>query len=286
MTNFQLVQKALTELYKAARAQHGASTDHVITARIVQLAGRYRGLGTTSSPIDYSDPASRFGYLFMYAAAHGDWVNSVLQKVWSTVHEALEKKVVRVSCIGGGPGSDILGVVKYLGLFGKGAQRLECYLLDREAGWEGTWSSVEKWLGTRLEVDTTFQRVDVFKPATWKDRRRFLKADLFTMSFFVSEIMSLDKDQKLGFFWNHLFENAKSGALFLYIDNGSSEFDSYFDGHWRGRSDMQSLLVRNDVAIRTSTDEQKSDLGDFLSKFPRSPKLASDHVSYRVLRKK
>jgi hypothetical protein len=286
MTNFQLVQRALTELYKAARVEHGAATDNVITARIVQLAGRYRGLGTTSSPMDYSDPASRFGYLYMYVATHGDWVSSLLQRVWSDVHETLGKKVVRHSCIGGGPGSDILGVLKYLRFFGKGVQRLECYLLDCEPGWEGTWSSVEKWLGTSLKVDTTFQRVNVFKPATWKARNRFLKADIFTFSFFVSEVMSLDKDEKLAPFWKHVFSNAKNGAIFLYIDNGSSEFSEYFDRHWRGRDDIEILLLRDDVSIRTSSDEQKSDLGDFLSKFPRSPKLASDHVSYRVLRKK
>src|ERR1051325_9305558 len=81
MTLFQVVRLVLDKLYKQATATHGENVDDVIRKRMDYLAKNYANLADPDrGEIDYRDPAVRFAYVYMYVAAHGDYI----VQVWST----------------------------------------------------------------------------------------------------------------------------------------------------------------------------------------------------------
>ena len=121
MTIFELVKLALDELYIEGTEEHGAE----ITRQVKYLADSYRKLGSEDrDPIDYKDPAIRFAYVYKYTASHGDYVVQALEAARKAQKGDLFKSdSLRLSCIGGGPGSDVIGVLKYLSDYPGGQRR-------------------------------------------------------------------------------------------------------------------------------------------------------------------
>src|SRR5262245_38724266 len=62
---------------------------------------------------DYSTPEAKFAYIFRYTTAHADFLDAVIRQCAEIGAQTKQPSLI-VSCIGGGPGSDILGFVKYL----------------------------------------------------------------------------------------------------------------------------------------------------------------------------
>src|SRR5271168_1588035 len=67
LTIFELVKLALDELYQEASDEYGDDVDDRVKNRIGYLSINYGKLDSKDRvPIDYSDPATRFAYVFKY----------------------------------------------------------------------------------------------------------------------------------------------------------------------------------------------------------------------------
>jgi hypothetical protein len=287
MTIFQLVKIALDALYKEAIESHGGDADKAIAAQIDYLSKSYGQLNQAGrQPVNYKDPATRFAYVYKYVASHGDYVVQVLEALRLKLEGPIfTTESVRVSCVGGGPGSDIIAILKYLEerKATEKVKKVTCYLLDREQAWADTWTELDDSLKTDLLLHANFQPLDVTAPESWAQQKKFLQADIFTMSYFVSEVMGLDKDGVVTKFWQTLFKEAKPGALFVYDDNGHDAFNSYFDKQWKAAG-LNCVVEATNELTWPRYNEQKAGLGDFLNKFGQQPKLKTP-LTYRVLRK-
>jgi hypothetical protein len=288
MTIFELVKIALDELYQEGLETYGDKLDYVIKDKINILKESYTQLRNTSrNPVDYSDPATRFAYVYKYVAAHGDYIVQVLESLRRTKggRNIFTEETLRISCIGGGPGSDFVGVLKYIDKYKESepVQNLTCYILDREQAWADTWTEINTSLDVDVGLNTNFQPLDVLIPDSWRAQRRFLQADVFTMSYFVSEVYALDRNAEVAQFWNTLFSSAKVGARFIYIDNGHTEFTNYFDQQWTSAG-LEALCVKDNERLTPNYDEQASELSEYKEKFGESPKIQAQ-VTYRVLYK-
>ena len=287
MTSFELVKIALDSLYAEATATYANGADAAIAAQIGYLSKSYTGLNDPNrQPVNYKDPATRFAYVYKYVASHSDYVVQVLEALRIALEGPVFKaESVRVSCVGGGPGSDLIGVLKYLDerKATEKVKKVTCYLLDREQAWADTWTELDDSLKTDMVLHANFQPLDVTAPNSWAQQKKFLQADLFTMSYFVSEVKSLDKDGIVSNFWKTLFKGAKPGAMFLYDDNGHDSFNNYFDGLWKSE-DLECIVESTNTPTWPRGNEQKSELGAYLTKFGQSPKLKTP-LTYRVLLK-
>lgn len=83
-----------------------------------------------------------------------------------------------------------------------------------------------------------------------------------------------------GFFKN-LFDGAKSGALFLYLDNNHSKFYHWFEN--LARAHNLEILDEGSGEMKMEKLEEKQDLGRFFKKFG-NPKITAD-IAWRVARK-
>ena len=219
--------------------------------------------------------------MYCYVATHGDYIVRALTKLRSHLAgNIFQSESARVSCLGGGPGSDVLAILKYLSEQpSEPVKKLTCYLLDGEQAWADTWTEIDESLGVNLQLKTNFQPFDVTQPDTWRYQKNFLQADLFTLSYFVSEVCSLGDITPL----RDILEQAKPGALVLYIDNGHTTFDDYFDNIWMN-TNFECLLNRPNEQWVPRYSEQTTDIQVYIDKFDRSPKLKGN-LSLRVLRK-
>lgn len=288
MTIFELVKIALDELYKDAQAEYGKDVDKIISERLDYLSDAYKGLiKDDHEPIDYSDPAVRFAYVFRYVAAHGDYIVQLLKAFWSENKGPIfPAPTARVTCVGGGPGSDVIAVLKYLADFGKHekVEKIICYLLDGEQGWADAWSEFDESLTSDVAFSPIFQKLDVSDLDSWQAQKKFLQADVFTLSYFVSEVISQDDNGDVSKFWMKLFQEAKSGSLFFYIDNGHDTFNEYID-KLAADGGLKTLISADNRRFTPSYSEQASELAEYRKKFfDKNPKLQA-YLSYRVFRK-
>lgn len=281
MNVFQLIKTVLDEIYKRISGDE-ANKDKQISSRMTALGEAYRKLAKEGVPNDYADSVTRFAYIYVYVTSHANVVyqlirNCAVSRSCSELAKLFDREQVNVTCIGGGPGSDFLGILKYI-ILNKKTPRLKLNLFDREPAWNECWQDVDTKL--KMQISSTVTPFDVTKEETWKPFEKFLSDDLFTMIYFMSEINSL-REQAEPFF-AHLFEKAKSGALMLYVDNNNKMFYEWFDSlvakhNWKVLMSNEGVLKLDDYS------EEKRDLEPYYSKF-QDPKLTAN-VAYRVCQK-
>ena len=279
MNLMQLIKLVLDDAYAGIKAKNDAEKDALIKKELGALSACYATLTNKAiKPIDYSDPLKRFAYIYKYTVAHADYIMQVIsgEKV---LRDLLSQKKIEVACLGGGPGSDLLGILKYMINAGIKATQLTCYIFDKERAWGDSWSDVAIQLNAPFQLNPVFQQMDVTDQKVWGSYNKYLRSDLFTLSFFLSEVWKI-KDQADPFF-NHCLANMKKGALVLFIDNNAETFTKWFD-ELAKNNNLKPILVHS-AKIAFSNNEEKKDLGVYFEKFGW-PKRESD-AAIRIMQK-
>lgn len=280
-TNFELVKIALDELFAVVDATTFDAQDELIAA-CTELSRKYASLtDARRTPVDYASPVSRFAYLYTYTASHASWVAEVLSETDAT-RELLESdSPLRVTCLGGGPGSELIGLLKAC----KELEREEpvsCFLLDSEDAWSETWAEVDQQIEAPFKVSTSFRCVDVTNPPRYENLAKAFDADLFFSIFFLSEIFAFRS--KAQAFFTQLAEKMKPGALVVYIDNSSEQFTKFAESIFTPAL-FETVRADDNVVLQLSPTEEKAALGRHLKLIGRMPKLNS-RCAVRVWRKK
>jgi len=275
MNCFQLIKTVLDEAY-AAIPGSDAQRDAAIATQLAQLSNDYHNL-LLKGCLDYSNPARRFAYVFRYTTAHA---NLVYRRILASnvLRAVFDRPKVQITCVGGGPGSDFLGILKYCERAGK-APELKCLLLDRDPAWGESWSDVDDKVQSTLRLATVFNSFDVTKPDEWRTFTKHYNSDLFTLIYFVSEVYAMRT--KAEPYFDALFSNMRHGSLLLFIDNNDSRFVEWFD---QLTAKHGLVIVEKDAGVcKMPLEEEKRDLEPYFTKFG-APKLDAD-VAWRVVRK-
>ncbi|MBL8760168.1 MAG: hypothetical protein JNL50_02610 [Phycisphaerae bacterium] len=263
LTLAQLIKVVLDEAYQDIPGTT-AEKDKAIKSELERLSANYGDLKNSKRvAIDYSSAVARFAYIYKYTVAHADYIKQVIESN-KALRDLFTRTDVAVACLGGGPGSDLLGILKYMIKAGS-KSALTCYLFDRERAWGDSWSEVAKTLKATFPLFPVFQQMDVTDKTTWEGYKKFLHADLFTMSYFLSEVWSFQKEAAA--FFEHVFKHAKKGAMFLFIDNNDQkgEFPAWFDS--MAKAHGVTVVASNACEMAFSVDEEKKDLDPYYTKF-------------------
>ncbi len=273
MNCFQLIKTVLDEAYAAIPGK-AAAKDAAIQAELNQLSKDYKNL-LQEGCLDYSDPCRRFAYIYRYTTSHANLVYSKIN-TYPTLQKLFDNDKLVVSCIGGGPGSDFLGIMKYC-LVARKKLDLKCQILDRDPAWSESWVDVDEKVKAPFRISTSYQPLDVTDPTSWQKFTKHFNADFFTLIYFISEVYAARKDAEA--YFGELLAQMKPGAVLLYIDNNDSRFTDWFDG----------LVAKANLAVvsegagveRMPLDEDKVDLEPYFRKFG-PPKLKPD-IAYRIV---
>jgi hypothetical protein len=278
MKCFEVVQKVLDATY-AEIPGDAPTRDAVISSALRTMSDQYKSNLLLSGGPDFSDPATRFAYVFLYVPAHSHWLYELI--TWSDEARLIfDAKRLRMTCLGGGPGSDLVGVLKYMSRFKK-SPAVHCDIVDGCRQWKQTWSDLAYTLDWQTPVYTNYFINRVGDLKVLDDPYSFAKSDLFTMNFFASELYHLG--QPATDYLSAALAQAKTGSILLVNDNNLVTCYQWIDGI---ASSAGFETLRGDTGERKIYDsnERKSALGTYANKFDFNPKL-SGRVAWRVFRK-
>jgi SAM-dependent methyltransferase len=282
MNCFELIKSVLDEAYHEIEGTEQGK-DESITSKIESLQQDYSSLLTQNrQPIDYRDPITRFAYIYKYVTSHANLVFSIMDKSENRLlirYLLKDQDNFHVSCIGGGPGSDFLGILKFI-MRSDIDVKLRFQICDREKTWAESWSDVDEKIDSNLRVSTSYIPVDVMNQNDWEQHKKHYKADFFTMIYFFSELAS-NIDQAKPYF-SSLLNAVKPGKTLLFIDNNNASFFEGFD----------QLILENNFEIISGNqetvcipyEEDKSSLGEYFEKF--GPPKIKANIAWRVAVKK
>lgn len=170
---------------------------------------------------DFDDPVVRVAYLYKYVAFNAAVLAEVFSLVPDLVKPLFAQPDLTVVCLGGGPGSEIIGLSKYLTQQKPaGFQHLSVILVDRCGGWSNDWLRVTSrgiadgpWRITSAYASPT----DVCQASSQRLVRSFSGARLYTSLYFLSELLN-DKDRAAPFLAT-TFAKADPGSVFFFLDN-------------------------------------------------------------------
>lgn len=276
MNCFQLIKTVLDEIY-AQIPGNDDQKDDAIRKALDDLSRQYAEL-LTMGCLDYSDPAKRFAYIYKYTTTHADIICSFLTSC-STAGDFFRRSKVTMSAIGGGPGSDFLGALKFCESQAL-TPTLRCILLDRDAAWGESWQDVDEKISGALQIKTVFQTFDVTDPASYIAYQKHFASDVFSLIYFMSEVFA--SKAKAKDYFRTLFDKAKSGSLFIFVDNNDSRFFDWFD-KLATKYGLQ-IVEKAEGTYQLTPSEEKRDLGKYFDKFT-SPKLTAN-IAYRIAIKK
>ena len=273
VTYFEIVLKVLDRAYKEIDED---DKDQKILACLEALSTTYADALNKGGP-SYKDPITRFAYVFRYTTAHAEYLNQAMG--WCDELRAALDGEVSITCIGGGPGSDVLGFVKFL-LAAHKLPDVTYHIIDSEPLWMETWSGLDAIIAKSLTTSRNYFPVDVTKKESYGAYRTIFNADIFTLIYFLSEVYK-SKD-KVTRFLEHCFKKMKKGALFVVIDFRSYDLQIWIDNCAQNNG-MEKLAGFEDRAV-VGLGEQKNAIKKYIDKFG-PPKLEA-RIMFRVFRKK
>ena len=165
MNCFQIINSVLNDAYREIQGTE-EEKDCLIKEAFQYLSDEYVNL-SISTGINYNDPITRFAYIYKYVTSHANLVNTII-KGSQTLVDVFEKDKLNIACIGGGPGSDFLGILKYLMINDK-KPLIRFQLCDKEKTWIESWSDVDDKIDPEFRISTHYLPLDVTDPTDWKD---------------------------------------------------------------------------------------------------------------------
>lgn len=279
MKCFEVVHKVLEDTYDGVGGTEQAR-DAAISLALSQLSAHYRNNLLTQGGPPFDSAVNRFAYVYCYVPAHAHWTYELI--TWSPEAQALlAQEKVRVACIGGGPGSDLVGILKYLDEHGARTS-LFCEIADGCVAWKQTWSDLAFTLDWPAPLHTDYVVQTVGSGAEWSVPQKFDKADIVTLNFFFSEIAHLGAGATD--YIGNLLARLKSGAVLLFNDNNDTRFYQAFDNIAR-EAGLQVLQSGEEIRKVRDWGEDTGVVGRFAAKFNQfQPRLKGD-VAWRVLKK-
>ncbi|XP_078699465.1 uncharacterized protein LOC144926495 [Branchiostoma floridae x Branchiostoma belcheri] len=168
--------------------------------------------------IQYEDPFFQFGYIYKHSMFSARSLSTVMHRSNVLKNLEMQNNKLTVACLGGGPGTDVLGVLDYFtGYMGDFEGRLKIRLYDREDKWGSSWESLKTAIKAKLRdrrVRVRCHDFDVTKAD--KNKPDVKKADVITMHYFMEEVYSERGKAQVVKCFKYIIQNAKQGALFLY----------------------------------------------------------------------
>lgn len=276
MKIFETVRDVLDELY--AEISPSETREAQVRASLQELTTCYKNLHAGHA-VDYHDAAKRFAYVFRYVTLHSDIIKRTVESEKSVLNLFGDKKL-RIACLGGGPGTDLLGVLKLMDEVSV-INDVTFYLLDREATWQDSWSDISDSLnpGGKI-IGTSFTKMDVEDEGSWFETKAWLKSDIYIASFFYSELHRIQEKAKV--FFLSVMEKMKHGSYFIYIDNNSAAFT---DGFHRlaQAGGLELINSKSDERLVLDTGEDSQEIEKYKKIFG-SPRLTAN-VVMRIYRK-
>lgn len=230
--------------------------------------------------IRYDDPLCRLAYLYMHAAANATLFERVI-----LASDDLKLKissasgdVLNVCSMGGGPGTELLGLAKYLLNMPEPIppRRISFAVVDNVNAWADTWSQLADATETELRssyshngvelptVAPMFLTYDVFDPVSYQNHRVQLnKLDIVVFNYLFSENKTkLSQTQES---LQALAESVGDECIIVVIDRLENDLAFTAEVVNNFESAFEIAISYETLGGTLAYDEQTSEMGKMLS---------------------
>ncbi len=198
MLCFPVVAAALKKLIKPTfgHDEFSSADGEAVRAKIDHMSKEWR----SGRSADLSDAVSQFGYLYEYSPSHSYLAYlgfSQSQDVRQLIRNHRERGgTLRVCCLGGGPGTEIAGLTRYIAA-STGEDESICVLfrnVDRAGSWQGATASMLEAAheglakeGAKVELEAETLEADLTKALGSPSEGALLGHDLYVLNHVCSE---------------------------------------------------------------------------------------------------
>jgi hypothetical protein len=297
MMYIDLIRRVLEQAVDAYASANGKSVSEVLTAIRTHIDSTAKEHQAAEPDIKYEEPLCRLGYLYRHATANATLFEHVLREsgeLRSVIRQSAEKRL-SMCALGGGPGTELLGLAKYL-LRSRGFQlpkKITFTLMDVVPQWAETWQqlaeAVEDELQSGLQGDdsavcpaiaNSFLPLDALKAESFNSFGfQFSGSQVIIFNYLFSENKTRLAEAKAAV--ASLYAKVPKGCVFVVIDRLENN-RTFSDGVV---SLFQELFAKQ-IAVhqfgRTlDGDEQTTDMGELFYKTLGNPRVKFFTDMYR-----
>jgi hypothetical protein len=291
----ELVRQVLEQAVETYAARTGKTVPEVLAQIREHIDKTAREHWKDEPKINYDDPLCRLGYLYRHATANATLFEQVLLgsgEVRQKIREA-DKGTLRLCSVGGGPGTELLGLAKYLLRRPHALPRKIMFtVMDNIPHWGETWGplaeAAEGELRTSLAghgvepptIAPMFLPLDVLNSDSYKGYAfQFSNVNIIIFNYLFSENKGRLADAKDAI--THLAQVAPGGAVFVVIDR--------LENNPKFKDEVVALfssVFGPGIALHTfngtlDSDEQTSDMGAMLTEVLGVPRVKFFTDGYR-----
>ena len=217
MSDFERIRPAISHFEQLARTEHGQNFLNEATAQFIDMQRKY--YSSVENP-DYSANIKKFCYLYKYSVPHGYYIYTTLKRLSPKIKPSIfSRNPTRIACIGGGPGTEIIGLCRYFREVESVnlANYVEVTVYDKEPSWKDACARVLDCMAVDIKISLKFVEFDATAPETYSeiDLSGF---HLVMANFFTSEIRKAKIITAAKPFWKHVFGSMGAGKIFLAVD--------------------------------------------------------------------
>lgn len=258
-----------------------------VQAFLAENSTQYFSDGTK---LQYDDPLCRIAYLYAYVAAHANLIDNAcygLKALRTFLASKLENnEEIHICSFGGGPGSELLGFVKFFARAAEGDDTVDVHftLVDSITEWDETWQALVNGIEATLRpiygdsrrhwpvvIHRSFLPLNLTQVNNFRNLpTRFNGIELYVFNHTVSELLA----HKDGFeeVFDYSVSHAQIGAYFLFIDRNQSQVYDWVSDLIE-RHEALTVVGQRTESTHMDRDEQKEDLGKWFVLMNRHPKL-------------
>ena len=262
-TNFERV-KLILDLICADIDKPAGSAQLKVLSMISRLSNDYPSIWNGAiNPVDYSTPECHAAYAYTYMAANADLIYSILQTSDEFSKHTVGQEHLSVACIGGGPGTELLGLYKFIERLGLRTKAIECRVFDHNAPWSAVWPAVKSVAPSGVSTAVEHRALQLTEPNSITDLDFVSSADVITFSYCLSEAWRYDTHGGVSATVARVLDTVKAGALVLYSDNAGDHFDPHLERVFCQRPDLEIVARESKSHMLVGSDEESSVLAEY-----------------------
>lgn len=237
--------RTLRGLDRAGRRRFGEDWIPKLKERRGKLERAYATLYEQDrDPINYASLSAQTAYVFAYAPARAEYTRQFLQRHRAKLAKPLFGCArIKVVSFGGGPASELVGLVRYLEDEDAEEQveKIEYTVFDKDGDWADVAFGVVESLATDIEIQICYENVDASSRARMAEID-LSQVDLVVFSYLMSELARVGRKDQIAENFRSVLANLRLNSKVLFIDNLHPIFIDYF----RSCKAVSGLIEVND----------------------------------------
>lgn len=278
-------EPALLALHRAGKKRFPNDWMLRLEARRVKLERAYATLYEQDrDPIPYSSLSAQTAYVFAYAPTRAEYVRQYLERHRVAFGKPLfGKQEISVVSFGGGPASELVGLVRYLEDRREDelVERIEYAVYDKDGDWTEVATNVIRSLETDISVEAIYEEVDAGSRSRM-EQIDLSEVDMVIFSYVMSELAKVGRKDQIIENFRSVLNNLSVGAKILFLDNKHKMFIDFF----RSCKLVAGLREKNDdgEAVTCDFSEMTGTFALIADALDWSPRTELNSVSKLVVR--